>query len=229
MAAQLDARLVMARIAAMKQLRSMLPSDAAVRGVVAAIAEPFYAAEFCTDSSSALLKTLTAAVADVEADATQPNSALHGRLVALTPPQPCASVNAGADAVARRRSQTPPAAPFAVDALIVAHAGPYAGHPLAFRLVFNTPYLSSPPKIRCRTYALSWLFTGVALSDRGDPVAMRRCGVEFYKFLLTRCSPFELGTVLTALADALEPGAHPFFAMSAAVHAGRLGVIDEPL
>ena len=228
MAAQLDARLVMARIAAMKQLRSMLPSDAAVRGVVAAIAEPFYAAEFCTDSSSALLKTLTAAVADVEADATQPNSALHGRLVALTPPQPCASVNAGADAVARRRSQTPPAAPFAVDALIVAHAGPYAGHPLTFRLVFNTPYLSSPPKIRCRTYALSWLFTGVALSDRGDPVAMRRCGVEFYKFLLKKSSsPFELGTVLTALADALEPGAHPFFAMSAAVHAGRLGVIDE--
>ena len=228
MAAQLDARLVMARIAAMKQLRSMLPSDAAVRGVVAAIAEPFYAAEFRTDSSSALLKALTAAVADVEADATQPSSRLKARLVALTPPQPCVSVNAGADAVARRRSQTPPAAPFAVDALIVAHAGPYAGHPLAFRLVFNAPYLSSPPKIRCRTYALSWLFTGVALSDRGDPVAMRRCGVEFYKFLLKKSSsPFELGTVLTALADALEPGAHPFFAMSAAVHAGRLGVIDK--
>ena len=42
--------------------------------------------------------------------------------------------------MARRRSQTPPAAPFAVDALIVAHAGPYAGHPLAFRLVFNAPF-----------------------------------------------------------------------------------------
>ncbi|KAH8047713.1 procollagen-lysine 5-dioxygenase [Aureococcus anophagefferens] len=133
MAAQLDARLVMARIAAMKQLRSMLPSDAAVRGVVAAIAEPFYAAAENHSSS-----------------------------------------------------------------------------------------------IRCRTYALSWLFTGVTLSDRGDPVAMRRCGVEFYKFLLKKSSsPFELGTVLTALADALEPGAHPFFAMSAAVHAGRLGVIDK--
>ncbi|EGB06020.1 hypothetical protein AURANDRAFT_66003 [Aureococcus anophagefferens] len=230
MAAQLDARLVMARIAAMKQLRSMLPSDAAVRGVVAAIAEPFYAAAENHSSSvdAQLLKALTAAVHSVSSSATQPSSPLKARLVALTPPQPCVSVNAGADAVARRRSQTPPAAPFAVDALIVARAGPYAGHPLAFRLVFNAPYLSSPPKIRCRTYALSWLFTGVALSDRGDPVAMRRCGVEFYKFLLKKSSsPFELGTVLTALADALEPGAHPFFAMSAAVHAGRLGVIDK--
>ena len=56
MAAQLDARLVMARIAAMKQLRSMLPSDAAVRGVVAAIAEPSYAAENHSSSSSSALE-----------------------------------------------------------------------------------------------------------------------------------------------------------------------------
>ena len=201
--------LAMQRIAVVKGFRKRLPSDAAVRGVVSAITEPFYAAAGCGGAvagGAALREALDAAVAEVDAAAADGASPLHGRLLGLRRAKPCDCVNAGRAAVAtwRRRSGEGEEAPWVVEALLAARAGPYGGEALAFSLVFDGRWPSAPPKIRCATIATTWLFAGVSLVDEtgvGDLNTARRCGTHFYQFLLDAheapVAAFDLATTLT--------------------------------